>query len=386
MINIELKRHSGIWYHKTDTHSATSIIKSKRFIVVSGGNQRFSEGIYFMNHPNSQQGDILITCRVSGKFIDFSTDTFGSDWRDFKASFKWNNYTDLTRQIQKEYPNADGILFSEMLVVWNVTKISIQSNNLTEGINVDTEDLNESVKDENLYEILKNLLYEKYNNLKVSHWYKVEYLGNVYDVAVSANNKFLYAMKMKNLIIKEGFEIRDGVGNIISKPIVDKYTKLKNALESILYAFQKNPSTYNAKMIDKLWENVPNRIGASNESLGLALKDILEEYQWLKSKKYSNTVKKAIDSLKIFINVSESLKNDSNASILTEGTFSYDTHSGKIRGKFNIYQGRNGKIYIVMGNNFTELIHKQIVDLNIDVYSLKDFDTTMYRKAYGLGQ
>lgn len=386
MINIKLKNHSGIWYHKTDTHSATSIIKSNRFIIVSGGNQRFGEGAYFTNHPNSQYGEVLITCKVSGKFLDFSTDTFGHDWRDFKASFKWRNYTDMTKQIQQEFPTSDGIIFPEMLVVWNTNKIRIQSNNLSEQTNVETIETNESVKDENLYKILRELLSDKYGGLTPKLWYKIEYLGNTYDVALSSNAKFLYAMKMKNLIIKEGFEIRDGIGKIISQPITDKYTKLKNALESILYAFQKNPSTYNAKIIDKLWEHVPNRIGASNESLVLALNDILKEYEWLKSGKYSTTVKKAIDSLKIFVNVSESLRNSSNVSVLTEGTFSYDIHSGKIKGKFNIYQGRNGKIYMVMGNNFTELIHKQLVELNIDVYSLQDFDTTSYRKAYGLGQ
>lgn len=50
--------------------------------------------------------------------------------------------------------------------------------------------------------------------------------------------------------------------------------------------------------------------------------------------------------------------------------------------KFNIYQARNGGVYISSGSLSTELSRKQIDDLRIDVYSLDDFDYECFKKHY----
>lgn len=50
--------------------------------------------------------------------------------------------------------------------------------------------------------------------------------------------------------------------------------------------------------------------------------------------------------------------------------------------KFNIYQAKNGGIYISKGSLYTELSRKQIEDLRIDVYSLDDFDYECFKNHY----
>lgn len=63
--------------------------------------------------------------------------------------------------------------------------------------------------------------------------------------------------------------------------------------------------------------------------------------------------------------------------------FCYQTQEGSVKGFFNIYQGKDGLIYLQMGNTrITKLAKHQIDDLYIDVYSLKDFDYDDYCKAY----
>jgi hypothetical protein len=58
------------------------------------------------------------------------------------------------------------------------------------------------------------------------------------------------------------------------------------------------------------------------------------------------------------------------------------SNDSKISGFFNIYQSKNGLIWIQMGNSCTKLTHKQIGDLNIDVFGLADFDYDDYKEAY----
>lgn len=67
---------------------------------------------------------------------------------------------------------------------------------------------------------------------------------------------------------------------------------------------------------------------------------------------------------------------------MTDNSYTYKTRRGRVRGAFNIYQARNGRIYLAMGNRYTELSHQQVHDLMIDVFELADFDYDDYKKAY----
>lgn len=61
---------------------------------------------------------------------------------------------------------------------------------------------------------------------------------------------------------------------------------------------------------------------------------------------------------------------------------SYTTENGYVRGDFNIYQGKNGAIYLLMGKSYTELTEKQIQELHINCYDLLDFDIDLFNKLY----
>jgi len=71
-------------------------------------------------------------------------------------------------------------------------------------------------------------------------------------------------------------------------------------------------------------------------------------------------------------------------SLYKEGNYKYDVVGGYVKGFFNIYQAKNGYLYLMMGKVITKLEKNQIDDLNIDVYSLIDFDFDNYKKAYGI--
>lgn len=60
------------------------------------------------------------------------------------------------------------------------------------------------------------------------------------------------------------------------------------------------------------------------------------------------------------------------------------SHNTTSHGFFNIYQARSGKIYLQMGDSATDLEFDQVVRLDIDVYSLQDFDYDLFRDAYGI--
>lgn len=64
--------------------------------------------------------------------------------------------------------------------------------------------------------------------------------------------------------------------------------------------------------------------------------------------------------------------------------YQYKINGGYIKGFFNIYQARNGKIYVQLGNNITDLTYQQIEDLKIDVYELDEFSHEDFIKAYSL--
>jgi len=56
------------------------------------------------------------------------------------------------------------------------------------------------------------------------------------------------------------------------------------------------------------------------------------------------------------------------------GKYNYKgANSEIVRGAFNVYQACDGSIILLMGNSFTRLTEKQVQDLKIDCYGLKDF-------------
>lgn len=67
-----------------------------------------------------------------------------------------------------------------------------------------------------------------------------------------------------------------------------------------------------------------------------------------------------------------------------ENKYCIETTEGWTSGFFNIYQARNGGIFIQMGNKFTELSHEQILHLGLLLHDLKDFDHDEYLKHYNL--
>jgi len=69
-------------------------------------------------------------------------------------------------------------------------------------------------------------------------------------------------------------------------------------------------------------------------------------------------------------------------SIDKDNMFSYKTGDSVTRGVFNVYQAKNGGIFMLMGRSKTLLTEIQISELGINVYSLTDFDYDDYLKFY----
>jgi hypothetical protein len=67
-----------------------------------------------------------------------------------------------------------------------------------------------------------------------------------------------------------------------------------------------------------------------------------------------------------------------------DNKYIYKVDNGTVSGYFNIYQARSGHIMLMMGKGVTQLTERQVMELNIDVYSLMDFDYDDYLKAYSL--
>ena len=65
-----------------------------------------------------------------------------------------------------------------------------------------------------------------------------------------------------------------------------------------------------------------------------------------------------------------------------QNKFSYFTATGIAKGSFNIYQGANGFIYIVMGKGHCKLTLEQIEELKITCQELIDFDSASFQEAY----
>lgn len=113
-----IELNSDTFYHQTTFSNATNILKNNFLSTIHQGQARFTHGIYFLNHPNGRYGECTLSAEISGKFLDFTQDEFGDDWIEFRDSFDWNDYDDLTINVREKYPNCDGILFNHLLVVW----------------------------------------------------------------------------------------------------------------------------------------------------------------------------------------------------------------------------------------------------------------------------
>ena len=122
------------WFHQTSANNAQSILKNG-FIVEHGGNQRFTEGSYFLSHSGASYGDTTLRACINGNFLRIKNYPF-DHWQDVKDEYYtkikakglgWN-YETLTDEMQHDYPNADGVVFVEkgdtpeeynhMLVAW----------------------------------------------------------------------------------------------------------------------------------------------------------------------------------------------------------------------------------------------------------------------------
>jgi hypothetical protein len=67
---------------------------------------------------------------------------------------------------------------------------------------------------------------------------------------------------------------------------------------------------------------------------------------------------------------------------MNKNKFSYEISKGSVSGDFNVFQARNGLIFLSMGRGQTPLSENQISILGIDVYSLIAFDYDLFKKAY----
>lgn len=64
--------------------------------------------------------------------------------------------------------------------------------------------------------------------------------------------------------------------------------------------------------------------------------------------------------------------------------YCYEIKFGKCKGYFKIYQAKNGSIQLIMGNCNTTLSSQQILDLDISLYDLIDYDHDRFLEFYKL--
>ena len=67
---------------------------------------------------------------------------------------------------------------------------------------------------------------------------------------------------------------------------------------------------------------------------------------------------------------------------MKSNTFNLSLNSGIESGAFNIYQGRNGGIYLHMSHSCTLLLRNQIDDLQLPIWNLRDFDKNGFLDFY----
>lgn len=90
------------------------------------------------------------------------------------------------------------------------------------------------------------------------------------------------------------------------------------------------------------------------------------------------------DELSKVINITmRYLNDDANQSKgVKMGNYKYLSNGTTRKGSFNIYQAKNGAIYILIGNNAVPFTLDQINKLYIDCYSLEDFDIDKFNQYY----
>ena len=120
--------NGDIFYHQTDCKNVESIKKNGFKTSLHTGQARFTHGVYFLNHPQGLYGNCTLQANLYGNFLDFRdpNDMLGDKWINFKDSYNYNNDIDLTEKIRKNYPNVDGLIFDNLLVVW-YPEMSVQN-------------------------------------------------------------------------------------------------------------------------------------------------------------------------------------------------------------------------------------------------------------------
>jgi len=126
------------WFHQTAKRNVEAILKDG-FVVEEGGNQRFTEGVYFLSHSGASYGDTTLQACINGNFLRIRNFPF-DDWETVKSAYhdklktenKPFNFTTLTQRMHQDYPDADGVVFVEngdqpeefahMLVAWKPKK------------------------------------------------------------------------------------------------------------------------------------------------------------------------------------------------------------------------------------------------------------------------
>lgn len=119
---VAVKEFKGTYYHQTSTHAADAILKNG-FSIFEGGNQRFTEGVYLLDHDQGHFGEATLSVKVEGNFLDLHADDRGKDWQRLKEEYWDTNYTKFTKKLQTAYPTAQGIMLPTMLVVWDLKAI-----------------------------------------------------------------------------------------------------------------------------------------------------------------------------------------------------------------------------------------------------------------------
>lgn len=114
------------YYHQTSCENAQSILENG-FTYPNVGRADYTHGVYFLNFPDANYGPCTIQAIITGNFLDFSNpeDKFGDGWLHFKNSFEANGPEELTKKIRAAYPDLDGIIpMEKMIVVWNADSLS----------------------------------------------------------------------------------------------------------------------------------------------------------------------------------------------------------------------------------------------------------------------
>ena len=174
------KINNEIWYHQTNQNASNSILKNGFRVFPGYGQARYTEGVYFLHHPDGGYGDVTLTATINGTFVDYSDDDFLFDWVDFKNSVEWDNYSDLTKIVQQIHPECDGIVFQSILVVWYPNKVIKNVNVLksTKGIFMESSKKLKSTLKSYIRKIVKEER-QKLREAKIYNSFKDKY-GNEY--------------------------------------------------------------------------------------------------------------------------------------------------------------------------------------------------------------